>query len=360
MKRLLTTIIALSLLAVPSTAAPDGLPLPVDSSPSGVEDASGKWRFLAMPRQGRTAVMVQQVSRGDLIQSNLLRGHFVVPAVAYDGSASGLSANGHRLVLIQPRTRFPRPDTTFAVLDARGLRVRRTLRLKGDFSFDALSPDGRLLYLIQYLSRRDPTQYQVRVYDLRRRRLAPEPIVDPREEPGEMYGLPITRAVSPDGRWAYTLYDGQEHPFIHALDTTGRRAVCIDLDALHGVRGLYDLRLEVAPSGHTLSVVGKRGPLAHVDVGSWRVSSPAARHPRGDEGGTPWLFVGGLAALLALGGVIAASRRSRRGGAAARASTGAPASWSDDQGSEALRPPVGHGNGAEPDRARRSGSSARS
>ena len=359
MKRLLTTL-ALTLLAAPPAAAADGLPLPVDSSPSGVEDASGNVRFLAMPRQGRPAVMVQQISTGDLISSNLLRGQYVVPAVAYDGSAGGLSANNHRLILIQPRTRFPRPHTTFAVLDGRGLAVDRILRLKGDFSFDALSPTGRLLYLIQYLSRRDPTQYQVRVYDLKTGRLDPKPIVDPEEEPGEMYGFPITRAVSPDGRWAYTLYDGQEHPFIHALDTSGRRAVCIDLDSLHGVRGLYDLRLDVAPSGDTLSVVGKRGPLAHVDVGGWEVSEPAARAVRGDDGGTPWLFVGGLAGLLGVAGIVAASRRSRRGGAAARVSMDGPDASLDVRSWAGPHRSNGHDGEREPDPAHRSGSSARS
>ena len=355
MKRLLTTL-ALALVAVPTAAAADGLPLAVDSSPSGVVDASGKWRFLAMPRQGRTAVMVQQVSSGDLIQSNLLRGDFVVPAVAYDGSASGLSANSHRLVLIQPRTRFPRPTTSFAVLDGRGLRVEQRLHLRGDFSFDALSPNGRLLYLIQYLSRRDPSQYHVRVYDLKERRLLPEPIVDPNEEPGEMYGFPITRAVSADGRWAYTLYDGQEHPFIHALDTVERKAVCIDLDALHGARGLYDLRLEAGPGGRELSVVGASGPLAIVDTGTWRVSEPAPAPAASADDGPPWAFIGGLAALLAAAGAIALSRSNRSGGAAEPASTGRPGASSGGR-----RPPDrhlsnGHGGEREPAQPRRSGS----
>ena len=45
-----------------------------------------------------------------------------------------------------------------------------------------------------------------------------------------MAGYPMTREVSADGRWHYTLYNGTEgHPFIHALDTTGPRAKCIDL-----------------------------------------------------------------------------------------------------------------------------------
>ena len=37
-----------------------------------------------------------------------------------------------------------------------------------------------------------------------------------------MRGPPLTRA-RPDGRWAYTLYDGAADAFVHALDTRARR-----------------------------------------------------------------------------------------------------------------------------------------
>ena len=70
-------------------------------------------------------------------------------------------------MLINPRTRFPRANTTLAVVDAERMRLRRQIRLRGDFSFDAISPDGRLLYLIEYLSKRDFTDYAVRAYDMR-------------------------------------------------------------------------------------------------------------------------------------------------------------------------------------------------
>ena len=50
-----------------------------------------------------------------------------------------------------------------------------------------------------------------------------------------MTGVPVTRLPSPDGRWDYTLYQSAEHPFVHALDTQRRTAVCIDLDDLDEV-----------------------------------------------------------------------------------------------------------------------------
>ena len=70
------------------------------------------------------------------------------------------------------------------------MRIRRRFALKGDFSFDALSPDARTMYLIRYLSPRDATRYEVRAYDLRRQRLLEKPIVDPREPGRRMDGWP--------------------------------------------------------------------------------------------------------------------------------------------------------------------------
>jgi hypothetical protein len=257
-----------------------------------------------------------------VLRSRLLDGRFTIPAVAYDGSPGGLSADGRTLVLINPRVGFPRRTTTLAVLGTGGLRARDVIALKGDFSFDALSPDGRWLYLVQYLSKRDPTRYLVRLYDLRRGRLLPEPIIDPREVGDVMRGMPITRAASPDGRFAYTLYDGAgEHPFIHALDTVGRTARCIDLHGLMGFEDLYRLRLDVSPSGGTITLLDGSEPVAFVDTSTNAVTEPAEPAPapakpkasaapapakspaQADEGnGFPWFPVAlaGVIALLAL------------------------------------------------------------
>jgi hypothetical protein len=215
-------------------------------------------------------------------------------------------------VLIRPRARFPRARTAVAVLDARRLRVRTVRTLEGDFSFDALSPDGASMYLIEYRSRRDPTRYAVRLYDLRAGRLVPAPVVDPREPDERMRGYPITRATSADGRWHYTLYDGAGgHPFVHALDTEGRTAACIDLDALAGVPDLFRLRLALERGGRELVVLDRGAPVATVDLATFRVRTPGpapARTPgpaRGGGGAPPWtLAIPVAAALLALAAAL--------------------------------------------------------
>jgi hypothetical protein len=245
----LTTSLAAA-AALPASAPGDGLPVGSGIDAAPVSAPGGGVEYLTR-RAGRETLVEARERGGGRLDTARLPGSYSVPAVAYDGSASGLSADGRTLVLINPRRRFPRAKTTFAILDAKRLRPRRVLTLRGDFSFDALSPDGSLMYLINYHSPRDPSRYRVRVYDLGARRLLPKPVVDPSEPPEAMRGRPMTRATSPDGRWAYTLYDGSGgHPFIHALDTEARRAVCVDLHSLADRRrGLWGLRLEVPSDG---------------------------------------------------------------------------------------------------------------
>jgi hypothetical protein len=248
-----------------------------------------------------------------------LAGNFTIPAVAYDGSASGLSADAATLVLIQPRLRFPRAQTALAILDAKRLRLRKLVTLHGDFSFDAISPQGRTLYLIQYVSARDPTRYKVRAYDLRSDRLLANPIVDPHEQDA-MRGSPITRVTSSDGRWAYTLYDGAGGtPFIHALDTSKREARCIDLPMLTGRHDLWQLRITIAPDQASLTVGAAGQPLALVDTTDFRAHAPAKptatkpNHTVTHHSDRTWLVYGGtaLATVLAASTLSFALRRRR-------------------------------------------------
>ena len=233
-----------------------------------------------------------------------LRGTFTVPAVAYDGSPSGLSADGRTLVLIKPRTSWPRERTTFAVIEAKGMQVRRRFTLPGDFSFDAISPNGRVAYLIQYLSPRDVTKYAVRAYDMRVQRLFRAPVVDKSEPDEDMSGIPLARVSDSQGRWAYTLYDGAEHPFVHALDTEHRTAVCIDLDDVRSLRGaglqLNGDRLTVASDARNLAVIDT---TTHSVLPQRDPKRAAAARP-GDTAGTPWLLIAApTAALLLLAAV---------------------------------------------------------
>jgi hypothetical protein len=307
-RALLLVPAALAILAaLPARAAADGLPaVGVDAAP--LSTPGGDVEYVTARAERDTVLRERTVARGPVLRRLRVNGNFSVPAVAYDGSPSGLSADGRTLVLISPRTRFPRASTTFAVIDAKRMRVRRHIRLRGDFSFDAISPDGRLVYLINYLSKRDFTKYAVRAYDMRSRRLLREPVVDPSEPDEDMSGTPLSRVSDEQGRWAYTLYDGSKYPFVHALDTERRTAVCIDLD---GVRSLSALELH----GDRLDVLGAGGSVvASIDTSTHRViPRPAKRRPAPTEAaaGTPWLLIAApTAALLLLGAAMGRRRLS--------------------------------------------------
>jgi uncharacterized membrane protein len=255
-------IAALLVLALAPLARADGLPVSDAGGPATIAGNSG--RYMAVPTAKGTLV----VHYSDVVYaSHLLDGRFAVPVVALDGSATGMSFDGSTLVLINPRRSFPRSQTTFAVLDARNMSLRSTIVLDGDYSFDALSPDGTRMYLIHYESPRDPTRYEVRAYDIAAHRLLPNPIVDKAEPDERMAGLPITRVMSADGRFAYTLYDGGgKTPFVHALDTVSSDAHCIDLDALAGNQDLYNLRFSLAADGTRLAVVAGSRQIVAFDT----------------------------------------------------------------------------------------------
>jgi hypothetical protein len=299
------TLIAVGLWA--GAARADGLPVPgIDVGNSGV--TTPRVRYVTLPLRDNTLVAQVERDGGSVLRRRALRGRFTIPAVALDGSADGLSADGGTLVLIRPRVGFPRAETAFAILWAERLRLRVLLTLRGDFSFDALSPDGSLLYLIEYLSPRDPTRYQVRVYDVDAGRLLRDPVVDPNESADEMRGYPLTRVASSDGRWAYTLYDGNgKHPFVHALDTTERTAHCIDLDAVAPF-DLENIRLNLGPGGKMLTVLVGPEPIAAIDTKTFKVGKPGAggltAAPAVSESGgngRPWPLLGTGGGLLLLG-----------------------------------------------------------
>jgi hypothetical protein len=315
MTRALTAAVGLFLL-VPAVAAADGLPVTGTYGSTGVVSRDGASRYVTFP-SGRDTLLARVSTEGGAVDRyREIAGRFTVPAVAYDGSAGGLTSDGRTLVLIRPRVGLGQKRTRFAMIDARRLTVTKRIVLRGDFSFDALSPDGSTAYLIEYRSlgrhNFDPTDYDVRAIDLATGKLDPQPIVDPREPDEDMGGLPIARAMSPDARWAYTLYSGSEHPFIHALDTVGRTARCIDLDALTGRQDLFQMRLRITDGGRRLQVLKDDKPELLVDTRSFAVSRPSpVTHARprpqpGDGDAVPsWAWAVAIALLALLGAASA-------------------------------------------------------
>jgi hypothetical protein len=311
MKTLVTLVAVICFAILTGTARADGGPVfNDDGGLRGIETATG-FRYAALVERHRTTLL--RIAPDQHIARILfLPGRFTIPGVAMDGTTSGLSADGKTLVLVEPRWVAGRKHTRFMLMSVPGMHGRGIVTLPGDFTFDAMTPDASVLYFIQYLSKRDPTRYQVRAFDTEGLNLVPGAIVDRSEPDEEMRGYPVSRVTSADGRYAYTLYDGGgSTPFVHVLDTIGGKAHCVDLDELAGRQDLYSFRLRREPSGDV--AVARRGsPFLVVEKTSFRVVDPAAAAPASEGSGFPWKPLGLAAAGLIVLAVLSALALRRR------------------------------------------------
>jgi hypothetical protein len=303
MKTLLAFLLA-ALAAAPAALA-DGPPQYAALGGPGVASPKpGGPHYVAVPA-GSNRTILEVIARDGTVESwPTFAGNWGIPTVDYS-QYGGLSRDGRTLFL--QSTGYGAP-TRFLVVDTRTLTVRDWMTLRGNFSFDALSPDAKRLYLIQRVDANDASRYVVRAYDLQAHRLLPGRIADRTQKSWVMQGLPVTRAVSPDGRWAYTLYmNPGGYPFVHALDTVRGVAHCIGIPwAAPNQDALWQVALRVDGGKLLLDRLHGRRWLA-VDRTTWRVAAVRA-------GGFPWRWaaLGGGAALAAALLLLALRRRRPR------------------------------------------------
>jgi DNA-binding beta-propeller fold protein YncE len=193
-------------LAAPATAYAGGGPVAPVQGGAGITTPDGSVTYVAAVAAGDTVVQRIDPRSSKVVETRFLRGRYGIPGAAYDGSTTGLSADGRTLVLA--KLSVDATQTRLVVLDTPSLTIRKRLTLPS-MSVDAISPDGRTLYVLRYPKERsDGLQYDVLAVDLGTGRLRGGPIMDPRTPGEQMGGFPVSRATSPDGRWAYTLYVG--------------------------------------------------------------------------------------------------------------------------------------------------------
>jgi hypothetical protein len=133
--------------------------------------------------------------QGRTVRTLRLSGGWGIQLATLDGALTGLSPNG-RLLVLSDNTRGSlelRARSRFAVINTRTLTLTKTISLRGDFSLDALSPDGRLVYLIHHVSKSDATKYQVQAYNLPAGRMLPGVVADKSQAGWIMAGYPVTR-----------------------------------------------------------------------------------------------------------------------------------------------------------------------
>jgi hypothetical protein len=299
MKRLLPFLL-LVLIPAPSTALADGCPLPCSgetSSPPGskflyvqpdgpggpmlaydtatrqpvlefepgIASADGRTYFTTFHFRHRTRLLRVNVADGANAGSRFVNGYWNLGAV---------SAAGERVALVRQR----RDRTTVQVFDFLRGRVLHVLDLRGNFEVEAISPDGKHLFLIQHLAER---RYLVRQYDLLHERLVARPL----RAPGVklMAGYAWSGVASRDGRWLLTLYlsTARKTAFVHSLDLERSRPACVSLPSGQGVFGeLKRYSMTLAPGKRTLYAANPLlGVVAEVDLDRSRVVR-VSRFPR--------------------------------------------------------------------------------
>jgi hypothetical protein len=262
---------------VEEMAIPDGTP-------------ATDWRRVVSARVDGAETVV----RDDIVQPGLggaelrVAGHWRLPTVGLDPVPAGRSLDGSTIVLVEGAYNPDAGKSRFAVLQhfALGavqtagdspLRLARIVDLPGAFEYDTLSPDGSILYVVQHLDAAAGGHYQVRAVDVATGVMRDGVIVDKTNVEEWMAGSPIAQLRQPGGS-VLTLYDGPEHPFIHALNSGEAWALCIDLPAAgpDGGTGWRDWGLASSPDGSAVYAVNATlGMAIDVDPSQYAVRRSA-------------------------------------------------------------------------------------
>ena len=266
--------IAAAATAVSGSAAGPA-PIVLQGEP-GIAVAGGAHVVANVQRKaGTTRISLVRDRDARVLSTRELLGRLGVPTITFDGLVEGTWAQGRRLVLASS-IYDDAGHTRFVVLDTRTLRPLRTVVLRGSFAYDALSPDGRRLYVLHYPGGvNGGVRYVVRSIDLRTGRLEPGAIVDKTEPNERMSGIALARAWSADRTWAYTLYNGgQSHAFVHALNTRTRTARCIELPWQGEEQSILDGAALALGGNGTLALTNSGGTvLARIDTRRFSVKA---------------------------------------------------------------------------------------
>jgi WD40 repeat protein len=192
---------------------------------------------------------------GATLHTLRLPGDYRLPPATLSGLPGGLSQNGHWLAVVAFDMAGNIPSAThFLVIDTTYAGSPRRVDLWGYYNFDAISNDGKRLYLIEFVS---STNYRVRMYDVDLGLMDPTIVFDKSDGSQAMAGLRLAGVASPDGSWLYSIYVREKQgPFIHALTLDAPIAFCIDLPgAGYGSDGggdAFHWSLALSPDGTRL------------------------------------------------------------------------------------------------------------
>jgi hypothetical protein len=271
-RRLGSLLVALGALALPAAAsAAYPAPFAVQGG-TGLSNLDGTVHYVAQKSGAGTRITALTAAGDEAAASLTLRGEYGIATLTQSGLTGGLFHDGSAFVA---QSLGLGSTSSFVVIGTKDLVPHQTITLKGTFGFDALSPDGAKLYLIQHTSTRDVQHYIVRAYDLRTHKLLRGRVADKAQKSWVMQGWPVDRATSSDGRWAYTLYTNPGgYPFVHALDTVRGIAHCIGVPWRGNQNEPWNMRLALNEEGRSLAVNRTGGTFVSIDVSTWKISYP--------------------------------------------------------------------------------------
>jgi hypothetical protein len=240
-----------------------------DSGPAlGYDLVARKWRFSlpsgVLSADGTTFVSGQSKGRGGGTKvvrydarTGRLRSRWVVGRVM---GVVAVSGDGRRVALVEARTNR-------VVIAVAGRRGRSVISLPANYQVEALSPDGRRVYLVRLRN----TGYTLENVDVATQTLRPTKLAEPDER---MEGSALTAVGTRDGRWLHTLYvkaDGES--FVHALDLAAGVGHCIDLPLRGDSFTLGVTAVTLSPDERRLYLASPLlGRVTTVDLGRLRVA----------------------------------------------------------------------------------------
>src|SRR5216684_4050386 len=242
--------------------------------PAGLTDLKHQRVYIANPlSNGHTSISVIDTSSGATVRTFSIPGSYSAADRGYADSM--LSGDGRWLALRAQNT--PAGATSIALIDTQAGKLMKSIHLNGDFTLDAVSPRGKMLYLLEYFQA-GTSHYNVRAYDVNANQLLDGSIVDKNDLGDKMQGVALTRQVSNDGDMAYTLYINPvtNKAFIHILwltDTANNSipfpaiARCLDLPVGSSSALLHYYTLTLSQDGKTLYAANAAlGTIATVNL----------------------------------------------------------------------------------------------
>lgn len=187
--------------------------------PAGLTSLNHQRLYTATPTNGETTISIINTQTGSKLRSFTISGSYTTSASSFDNSV--ISTSGQWLALRELGQ--PIGETVIALIDTQAGKLAKTFHLNGDFTLDAVNPDGSRVYLLERLND-GSGHYYVRLYDVTKNQLYQSPIVDKTElNDPNMTGTAVARQMAGDGTMAYTLYVDAYHniAFVHVLPLTG-------------------------------------------------------------------------------------------------------------------------------------------